>query len=53
MKVGLLLTAGILPGYRGAWRAMHLRGRTPVTTVRRLWPATARAPGDEDPPGTA
>ena len=48
----VLLAAGILPGYRGAWRAMHLRGRTPVTTVRRLWPATAQAPGDEDPPGT-
>jgi hypothetical protein len=48
----VLLAAGILPGYRGAWRAMHLRGRTPVATAPRLWPATVQAPGDEDPPVT-
>ena len=48
----LLLAAGVLPGYRGAWRAMHLRGRTPVPTAQRLWPATVEAPRAEDPPLT-
>jgi cytochrome b subunit of formate dehydrogenase len=35
----VLLAIGILPGYRGAWRSMHFGGRTPIATVRRLWPA--------------
>lgn len=39
----IAIAVGILPGYRGAWRAMHLRGRTPVRTVRRLWPASIKA----------
>lgn len=34
----ILIAAGILPGYRGAWRAMHLGGRLPVQVARRLWP---------------
>lgn len=34
----VLLAVGVLPGYRGAWRAMHLGGRTPAATMRRLWP---------------
>lgn len=37
----VLLAVGLLPGYRGAWRSMHLGGRIPATTVRRLWPRTA------------
>ena len=36
----VLLAVGLLPGYRGAWRSMHLRGRTPTATARRLWPAS-------------
>lgn len=40
----VLLALGILPGYRGAWRAMHLQGRVPERTVRRLWPATLEEP---------
>jgi formate dehydrogenase subunit gamma len=36
----VLVAVGLLPGYRGAWRAMHLRGRVPAATVRRLWPAS-------------
>ena len=36
----VVVATGILPGYRGAWRAMHLGGRVPAATVRRLWPAT-------------
>jgi formate dehydrogenase subunit gamma len=42
----LLVTLGILPGYRGVWRAMHWRGRVAEATVRRLWPATLPAAGD-------
>lgn len=37
----VIVAVGILPGYRGAWRAMHLGGRTPATTVARLWPREA------------
>jgi cytochrome b subunit of formate dehydrogenase len=33
----VLLAVGVLPGYRGAWRAMHLGGRVPAATARRLW----------------
>ena len=36
----VLVATGILPGYRGAWRAMHLGGRVPAVTARRLWPET-------------
>jgi cytochrome b subunit of formate dehydrogenase len=32
------IAAGVLPGYRGAWRAMHLGGRIDKSTARRLWP---------------
>ena len=42
----LLVTLGILPGYRGVWRAMHWRGRVAEATARRLWPATVPASGD-------
>jgi cytochrome b subunit of formate dehydrogenase len=35
----ILVAAGVLPGYRGAWRAMHLGGRLPARVARRLWPA--------------
>jgi cytochrome b subunit of formate dehydrogenase len=34
----VLVAIGVLPGYRGVWRAMHLGGRVPAATVRRLWP---------------
>jgi cytochrome b subunit of formate dehydrogenase len=35
----LFVAIGILPGYRGAWRAMHLGGRVSKETAKRLWPA--------------
>jgi formate dehydrogenase subunit gamma len=35
----LLVVSGLLPGYRGVWRAMHLGGRASASTARRLWPA--------------
>jgi hypothetical protein len=34
----LVVATGLLPGYRGVWRAMHGRGRVPEATARRLWP---------------
>jgi cytochrome b subunit of formate dehydrogenase len=46
----LLVTLGILPGYRGVWRAMHWRGRVAESTARRLWPATVAAPPDRRRP---
>jgi hypothetical protein len=39
----VIIASGVLPGYRGAWRAMHLGGRPPTTTMRRLWPNEAPA----------
>jgi cytochrome b subunit of formate dehydrogenase len=34
----IVIAAGVLPGYRGAWRAMHLGGRLPTRVAERLWP---------------
>jgi cytochrome b subunit of formate dehydrogenase len=34
----VFIAVGILPGYRGVWRAMHLGGRLRLDTARRLWP---------------
>ncbi len=40
----VVVALGVLPGYRGVWRAMHLDGRVPEETARRVWPAwTERA----------
>jgi len=39
IAIHLLVVIGILPGYRGVWRAMHLGGRVSLATARRLWPA--------------
>lgn len=36
----VLLVSGLLPGYRGAWRAM-VGGRVGRATARRLWPDEA------------
>src|SRR5205814_1934672 len=36
----VIVAIGVLPGYRGAWRSMHLRGRTPRATAQRLWPTS-------------
>jgi formate dehydrogenase subunit gamma len=35
----IIIAAGLLPGYRGAWRAMHLGGRLRAPVAERLWPA--------------
>jgi formate dehydrogenase subunit gamma len=34
----IVVAAGVLPGYRGAWRSMHLGGRIRVIVARRIWP---------------
>jgi cytochrome b subunit of formate dehydrogenase len=48
----LLVAFGVLPGYRGVWRAMHLGGRVPLATARRVWPGwterSVEAEGHED-----
>lgn len=51
----VLVALGILPGYRGVWRSMHLRGRVPEATARRIWPgwterALTAADNDEHTP---
>lgn len=54
----IVVAIGILPGYRGAWRSMHLGGRTRLDTARRLWPGwterrLAAPPEDGSGPGEA
>lgn len=34
----VLVAAGVLPGYRGVWRSMHIGGRLRTDVARRLWP---------------
>ena len=34
----VLIASGLLPGYRGVWRSMHLGGRLRRDVARRLWP---------------
>lgn len=34
----VLIAAGVLPGYKGVWRSMHLGGRLDARVARRLWP---------------
>jgi formate dehydrogenase subunit gamma len=38
----VLIASGILPGYHGVWRSMHLGGRLDARVARRLWPAWSR-----------
>jgi cytochrome b subunit of formate dehydrogenase len=35
----VIVASGLLPGYRGVWRSMHLNGRVKRDTAKRLWPA--------------
>jgi formate dehydrogenase subunit gamma len=37
----VVVALGILPGYRGVWRSMHLGGRLHRDTAHRLWPGWA------------
>lgn len=43
----IVIASGVLPGYRGVWRAMHLGGRLRADVARRLWPATVDTPTAE------
>lgn len=50
----ILIASGVLPGYRGVARAMHLGGRLRVETARRVWPGwldgqVAERPADREP----
>jgi cytochrome b subunit of formate dehydrogenase len=43
----IVVALGILPGYRGVWRSMHLGGHLRLATARRLWPGwTERQPAE-------
>lgn len=37
----VIIASGLLPGYRGVARAIHIGGRVRVAVARRLWPAWA------------
>src|SRR5262245_27354342 len=37
----VVIASGVLPGYRGVWRSMHLGGRLDARVARRLWPGWA------------
>lgn len=46
----IVVASGILPGYRGVWRSMHLGGRLDRRVAQRLWPAwLIRKHGGSDP----
>jgi len=45
----VLVASGVLPGYRGVWRSMHLGGRLDARVARRLWPAWTRDSGGRRP----
>ncbi|HEU5473102.1 MAG TPA: cytochrome b/b6 domain-containing protein [Actinophytocola sp.] len=52
----IVIAAGILPGYRGVWRSMHLGGRLPEEVAERIWPgwlAGYRAAGTDRSGGYA
>lgn len=50
----LVVASGLLPSYRGVWRAMHRQGRVRADLARTLWPRWAEDASDrrgEQPPG--
>lgn len=44
----ILIASGVLPGYRGVWRAMHFGGRLRRTDAARIWPGWLTRTGDTD-----
>jgi formate dehydrogenase subunit gamma len=48
----ILIASGVLPGYRGVWRSMHLGGRLDAAVARRLWPGWAERYAARDPAGS-
>lgn len=50
----ILIASGVLPGYRGVWRAMHLGGRLRRRDAARVWPQwLARRDASSKPPSSA
>jgi cytochrome b subunit of formate dehydrogenase len=49
----VLIASGIMPGYRGVWKSMHLGGRVDEEVVRRLWPESRPQPRGEKRGGAA
>jgi cytochrome b subunit of formate dehydrogenase len=51
----VIVASGLLPGYRGVWRSMHLNGHVKRDTAERLWPgwleAQVRSGAADPPPG--
>jgi cytochrome b subunit of formate dehydrogenase len=43
----ILIASGVLPGYRGVWRAMHLGGRLRRSDAARVWPDWTQAQPDK------
>ena len=52
----IVIAAGVLPGYKGVWRSMHLGGRLRRETADRVWPAwyerTTHVDPDDDTDGS-
>jgi formate dehydrogenase subunit gamma len=46
--LGHILITFLPPGYRGAWRSMHLGGRVNRAVARRLWPGWLERTGGAD-----
>lgn len=44
----ILIASGILPGYRGVWRAMHLGGHLRQRDAARVWPQWLARRGGAD-----
>jgi formate dehydrogenase subunit gamma len=43
----IVIASGVLPGYRGVWRSMHLGGHLDVRVAQRLWPAWTQQHRDQ------
>jgi formate dehydrogenase subunit gamma len=44
----IVVASGILPGYRGVWRSIHLGGRLPIEVARRIWPGWVKEQDGQD-----
>ncbi len=44
----IVVASGVLPGYRGVWRSMHLGGKLPVEVAQRIWPGWLDTKRDAD-----
>jgi len=47
----IVVASGVLPGYRGVWRSMHLGGRLPADVAHRIWPEATARRTTPPPPG--